>query len=313
MASAGISGMGIVSAIGNNVAETAARLYDADPVLPQQPARITTGLRRPVFEVSTDAEHRIPLTFLMQALTEALADARLTPEILKTKRVGVAVGTTVACQLDNLPCYARLRTAEDNDPADTEQCIRNYMEGIPAEYIRDLYGLNGPAITVSNACASGADAAMIALNWLRTGECDLVIAGGCDSVSKVAFSGFNALRVSSPEPCTPFDADRTGLNLGDGAGVVILEDPASAAERGVSVTHFLAGAGKQPMRSISPSPKAQAPNWKTPSASHCARLKLKPWTLSTHTVPELRQMTAWKAMYCTACSEKMCISIPQKP
>lgn len=244
MASAGISGMGIVSAIGNNVAETAARLYDADPVLPQQPARITTGLRRPVFEVSTDAEHRIPLTFLMQALTEALADARLTPEILKTKRVGVAVGTTVACQLDNLPCYARLRTAEDNDPADTEQCIRNYMEGIPAEYIRDLYGLNGPAITVSNACASGADAAMIALNWLRTGECDLVIAGGCDSVSKVAFSGFNALRVSSPEPCTPFDADRTGLNLGDGAGVVILEDPASAAERGVSVTLFLAGAGK---------------------------------------------------------------------
>lgn len=241
MARAGISGIGLVSALGNNALETAENLFSLSPRLPAPPTRIQTGLSRPVFELQTESDRQVPLTFLLTALNEALENAGLTRDDLKQKRVGIAIGTTVACQLDNIPFYEQLRSGTIPESG---QPLLDYIEGIPAEYLRNFLGVTGPAVTISNACASGADAAMLGLNWLKTGLCDLVIAGGCDSVSKVAYNGFNALRVFSDQPCMPFDANRSGLNLGDGAGVVILEDPASAAKRGITTDYILAGAGK---------------------------------------------------------------------
>ena len=245
MARAGISGVGAVSALGHNIEETRRALYAASPVLPRQPSRFETRLHLPVFELDLpelqeNSSLGLPLRFLRIALEEALKNARLTPEMLKKRRVGVAVGTTVACQLDNIPCHARLRRG---DHSDLSPAIP-YITGLPAEYLRRELHLCGPALTISNACASGADAAMIGLDWLRTGYCDLVIAAGCDSVSKVAYNGFNALRVCSDVPCRPFDANRTGLNLGDAAGVIILEPPEAAAQRGIRQEYELGGAGK---------------------------------------------------------------------
>lgn len=241
MARAGISGIGLFSALGSNAAETAENLFSQSHRLPDVPRRIRTALSKPVFELPTQSDRRVPLTFLLSALEEALADAGLTKEDLKHRKVGIAIGTTVACQLDNIPFYEQLRsgTVPENG-----QALLDYIEGIPAEFLRNYLGVNGPAITISNACASGADAALLGLNWLKTGTCDLVIAGGCDSVSKVAYNGFNALRVCSDHPCMPFDANRSGLNLGDGAGVVILEDPSEAEKRGITPGFELAGAGK---------------------------------------------------------------------
>lgn len=244
MSRAGISGKGIISSLGRNCGETYRNLLTGTAPLPALPKRFKTDLALPVFELDDRLPEGFhggyPLYFLEIALEEALRNARLTPEILRSKRVGVVIGTTVACQLDSIPFYERLRKGEMPDTAP----VLNYVNGMPAEYVRRKYGLNGPAVTVSNACASGADAAMIGLNWLKTDRCDLVIAGGCDAVGKVSFDGFNALRVCSPEPCRPFDEDRKGLNLGDAAGVVILEDPADAEKRGVPVEFELAGAGK---------------------------------------------------------------------
>ena len=244
MPRAGISGFGIISALGGNVPETECALFSGPTRLPMPPRRIETALKLPVFEIEVPEVPAdvpgIPLRFLLRALDEALEDARLTRQDLQKRRVGVAIGTTVACQLDNIATHARLRTGDLGDLAP----LYHYMIGMPAEYIRRTLKLNGPAVTISNACASGADAAMLALDWLRSGRCDLVISGGCDSVSKVAFNGFNALRVCSHAPCRPFDAERSGLNLGDGAGVVIMEDPKLAAARGATVKWELGGAGK---------------------------------------------------------------------
>ena len=245
MARAGISGIGVISALGGDVPETMRRLFAPEPErLPEPPRRFETQLELPVFEIAAPEAPAeavgLPLRFLLHALEEALRAARLGPAELGGRRVGVAVGTTVACQLDNIPCYARLR---EDDFGDLAPVLR-YVTGMPAEFLRRRLGLEGPALTVSNACSSGADAVMIALEWLRTGRCDLVIAAGCDSVSKVAFNGFNALRVCSPRPCRPFDAERSGLNLGDAAGVLILEDPARARERGLEPVYEIGGAGK---------------------------------------------------------------------
>lgn len=241
MARAAISGIGLFSALGSNAAETAENLFSQTHRLPDVPRRIKTALSKPVFELPTPSDRQVPLTFLLSALEEALADAGLTKEDLKHRKVGIAIGTTVACQLDNIPFYEQLR---NGSVPENGQPLLDYIEGIPAEYLRNLLGTTGPAITISNACASGADAALLGLNWLKTGVCDLVIAGGCDSVSKVAYNGFNALRVCSDHPCMPFDANRSGLNLGDGAGIVVLEDPADAEKRGIKPGFELAGAGK---------------------------------------------------------------------
>ena len=247
MSRAGISGIGVVSALGENAAETRRNLFASAPVrLPAPPRRIETKLDLPVFEIPVpevdpaDEVLKLPIRFLLHALAEALTAARITPEELRARRVGIAVGTTVACQLDDIPCYTRLRQNDFSEPA---QVLR-YVTGLPAEYLRRRLGATGPALTVSNACSSGSDAVMIALEWLRTDRCDLAIACGCDSVSKVAFNGFNALRVCSAKPCRPFDADRAGLNLGDAAGVLILEDPDRARERGLEPAYEIGGAGK---------------------------------------------------------------------
>ena len=243
MSRAGISGVGVISALGDGAAATRDALFSPSPRLPEAPRRIATKLDLAVFEIPVPEMPEIPgipLRFLLRALDEALADAKLTREELKNRRVGIAVGTTVACQLDNLDCHARLRKGDFSDLSP----VIPYVSNMPAEHLRRVLETDGPALTVSNACSSGSDALMIALEWLRTGRCDLAIAGGCDSVSKVAFNGFNALRVSSAKPCRPFDAERSGLNLGDAAGVVILEAPEMAQKRGVKVEYELGGAGK---------------------------------------------------------------------
>ena len=243
MSRAGISGMGVISALGNDLESTRKAIFAPTEPLPHLPRRFETALKLPVFEIPEPApadEARLPVRFLLHALDEALETAKLTREMLRNMRVGIAIGTTVACQLDNIPCHARIRKG---DLSDLTPALA-YVRGIPAEFLRRYLGTDGPALTISNACASGADALLAALEFLRTGSCDLVIAGGCDTVNKVAFNGFNALRVCSAAPCRPFDAERSGLNLGDAAGVLILEDPEHAAARGVTVKYELSGAGK---------------------------------------------------------------------
>ena len=218
-----ILGMGIISAIGKNMAETAANLYAEQPVLPSLPRRFDSTLALPIFELDwpvpdPDVPGNYTMQLLLVALQEALENAGITPEELAGKRIGCVIGTTVAAQLNDIPFHRTFKTEQRIE----ERPLRSYIFGNPSEYIRRKYALNGPALTVSNACTSGADAIGIAHLWLNSGLCDLVIAGGTDEVNQVPLDGFNAIGVCSPVPCAPFDAQRQGLNLGEAAGVLIL-------------------------------------------------------------------------------------------
>ncbi|MBQ7176277.1 MAG: beta-ketoacyl-[Victivallales bacterium] len=219
-----ILGIGIVSALGLNCVENRRGLYTQNPALPQLPTRFATELKKPVFEIKglpVEEGHLggYAVQMLDVALDEALREARLSKEALAGKTVGIAIGTTVACQLNNIPFYAKLRKGEIPDKAP----LVSYVYGSPAEYIQRRLGVTGPVLTVSNACASGADAIGIAHLWLEQGLCDIAIAGGTDEINKVPYEGFNALGVCSDEPCRPFDKARSGLNLGEAAGIVIMK------------------------------------------------------------------------------------------
>ncbi|MBR4170768.1 MAG: beta-ketoacyl synthase chain length factor [Kiritimatiellae bacterium] len=206
---------------------------------------------KPVFVVSGETENRPDLRtlhLLSQTVDRALAQAGLVPDDLRNMRVGVCLGTTVGCQfctvmndLHPTPAYGRFLETGTADPQEG----KDYLSRNPAEWLVRRLGLpeDVPAVCVTNACSSGADAIGVATSWIRSGRCDLVIAGGCDSLSAIPFSGFSALGVYSDNPCKPFAEDRDGLTLGEGAGILILETEASLRVRGVSRSLAVLGYG----------------------------------------------------------------------
>jgi len=108
------------------------------------------------------------------------------------------------------------------------------------------YGLKGPTFAVSTACASGAHALGAALGLLRSGQADLVVAGGAEApLSDLAIAAFQALEALSPSGRSlPFDRRRDGFVLGEGAAIVVLEREGSARERGAEVLGRLIGYGQ---------------------------------------------------------------------
>jgi 3-oxoacyl-(acyl-carrier-protein) synthase len=236
-----ITGLGVISAAGNDLAETLHSFEqgrrNAGPV-----TLFPTILKSPVFEVrQLPAEYYLEgwrtLSLALVAVDQALKDARLAD--LSGFRVGVCMGTTVASQLNALQFYKAYR---ENGAAPMASVDR-FLKGNLAEYIARRINARGPQMSVVNACSSGTDAVGIALSWLKSGLCDIAIAGGSDELNHVPYCGFNSLGIANPGLCAPFDRDRKGLNLGEGAGVMVIETREAARKRGMSSGLFLAGYG----------------------------------------------------------------------
>jgi 3-oxoacyl-(acyl-carrier-protein) synthase len=234
-----ITGLGAISAAGVDIASTLAT-FKRGGRNPQKPWAFSTALPYLAFEVkdfSSPFTNEMRTVQLMRyAVAEALEDAGLRGN-LKDFRVGVCLGTTVACQLNDIDFY---RAYRQNGTID-ERKIARYLKGNPAENLAAYLKLNGPVLTVTNACSSGTDAIGIAREWLSHDMCDIVICGGADELSHVAYCGFGSLSVSSDEPCRPFDCNRKGLNLGEGAGILILEKKEIAQKRGQKALLSLLG------------------------------------------------------------------------
>lgn len=110
-----------------------------------------------------------------------------------------------------------------------------------ADVTGDHFGFRGPRCAVSVACASGAVAIALAANTLLDGAAPIVLAGGCDPLCPFTLSGFNSLQALDPNPCSPFDQNRRGLNLGEGSAVLILETLAGATSRSARILAVLRG------------------------------------------------------------------------
>src|SRR4051812_24969849 len=113
----------------------------------------------------------------------------------------------------------------------------------PGDAVARQLGVTGPVVTFSSACASGALALGAALEAVRSGEVEVAIAGGSDSLCQLTYAGFNALRSVDEAPCRPFRADRAGMSFGEGAAVLVLEPLGRALARGAEPLAVLAGAG----------------------------------------------------------------------
>jgi 3-oxoacyl-[acyl-carrier-protein] synthase II len=110
-----------------------------------------------------------------------------------------------------------------------------------ADAVGEHFGIRGPRCAISVACASGAMAIALAANMLLDGAAAMILAGGSDPLCPFTLSGFNSLQALDPNPCSPFDQNRKGLNLGEGSAVLVLETLAGATARNAKVLAVLRG------------------------------------------------------------------------
>ncbi|MDR2018084.1 MAG: beta-ketoacyl-[acyl-carrier-protein] synthase family protein [Syntrophobacterales bacterium] len=237
LASVPITGVGCLCGAGGVLRECLNSLFEGRRS-PKPPKRFTGthSIPYPVFEVPDaavpgsmkDASH-ISFTgkFAITAAQEALSDAWLDQKALEGKKVGVCVGTTVGSAMNNELFYSEyLRTGT----ADMKPIVR-FLRSNPAQLIALKFGLTGPCQTVVNACSSGTDAVGIGASWIQSGLCDVVVAGGADELCHVTYNGFISLLITDESACKPFDRERKGLNLGEGAAMLVLESEHFCRER----------------------------------------------------------------------------------
>lgn len=176
--------------------------------------------------------------FAMAAALEACRQAGVHPS---GPEAGVYFGSSTAAMSEGEEFFRSL-IGESSEKPRVSSLVSHQMNGPGDEVARQL-GIHGPVATVSSACAAGGLAIGAALDALRGGEVDLALAGGADSLCRLTYSGFNALRAVDEESCRPFRADRAGLNLGEGAGVLVLETWDRAKARGAEPLAELMGTG----------------------------------------------------------------------
>jgi 3-oxoacyl-[acyl-carrier-protein] synthase II len=121
--------------------------------------------------------------------------------------------------------------------------IANYPPQKPVIDGLEALGISSPCQVIANACASGTNAIGHGFECIRSGRYDRVLTGGYDALSELVFVGFDSLQASTPDRCRPFDRERNGMVLGEGAAVVALEEMDSALNRGATILGELAGYG----------------------------------------------------------------------
>jgi 3-oxoacyl-[acyl-carrier-protein] synthase-1 len=156
------------------------------------------------------------------------------------QRIGVFLGTSTSGILQTELAYRHLDPQTGALPPEfhyAETQNSNSLAGFVSHYL----GLTGPSFVVSSACSSSAKVFANAVRMMEAGVCDAAVVGGVDSLCLSTLYGFNSLGLVSRFPCRPYDAERDGISVGEGAGFVLLERASTASNPS---TMFLLGVGE---------------------------------------------------------------------
>ncbi len=174
------------------------------------------------------------------AASEAVNQSGLVPSL-----GGAYVGQSVCGTLTSEALYIEARSrAKAGNPEKLDLRGAFVHEGANTlDRMAEAFGLRGPTLSFMTACSSAANAIGLAADAIRAGRAEVMLAGGADSLSRIAFNGFCSLKVVSPDGPRPFDRERQGMMVGEGAGMLVLESAARAKARGVKVLAWLSGYG----------------------------------------------------------------------
>jgi 3-oxoacyl-[acyl-carrier-protein] synthase II len=192
------------------------------------------------------------------ASREALEDAGLAGAGIAPSRIGVVLGAGTGDLLRNEDYYFTMLRQGLGRTRPT--WIYNHFSSTPTDVVASHFGFEGLRSCMVSACSSSTIAIGHAADAIADGRLDAAVCGGTDALSRLTFSGFNALRVMDPAPCRPFDASRAGMNIGEGAAILVLEAWESARRRGAAVYAELAGYGLscEAFHPTAPEPEGQA-------------------------------------------------------
>lgn len=172
----------------------------------------------------------------------ALDDACLNKEYLVTQRSSVCIGTTMG-EIQLMEDISRTWVKAKRQEEINKLFVQLSPVGNISANIALEFRLKGRNRIFTTACASGNYAIGFGYDLLQAQESDIVIAGGADAFSWIAFTGFNRLAAMAPEKCQPFDKNRQGMILGEGAGIVILETLEHALKRNAPIYAEVLGYG----------------------------------------------------------------------
>jgi 3-oxoacyl-(acyl-carrier-protein) synthase len=248
-----ITGMGIISAVGASLAESQAALRagkcgvmmsDRLPsryagVMPFGEVGTGTGLLKEKFRIADPGITRTSLLAL-HAFDDALSDSRLSGTQLSDPGTALIGATTVGgmCLTDEL-----YRDAVS--PCEGSAYLSSYDCASVHLFLQERYKMQGFTTTINTACSSSANAIQYGARLIRNGLATRAVVGGTDSLAKFTINGFNALQILSTRICRPFDRDRSGLNLGEGAAYLVLEGEEALRGDGSLMAGGSAVAGKK--------------------------------------------------------------------
>lgn len=256
-----VTGLGALTPIGNNIEEYWNALINgvsgAAPITHFDAAKFKTRFACELknftatdFINRKDARKMDKFTqYAMVASDEAIADANLNLDEINKLRVGVIWGAGIG-GLETFQNEAINFGAGDGTPRFNPFFIPKMIADIAPGNISIKNGFMGPNYTTVSACASSANAMIDALNYIRLGHCDIIVTGGSEAaVTQAGVGGFNAMKALSERnddyssASRPFDAERDGFVLGEGAGAIILEEYEHAKARGAKIYAEVIGGG----------------------------------------------------------------------
>jgi 3-oxoacyl-[acyl-carrier-protein] synthase-1 len=166
------------------------------------------------------------LALELDGFVDAVAAAR---RRLGAGRIALFLGTSTSGILSTELAYQRRDPATGSLPATFRYDTMHNLDAT-TEFVRQVLGLTGPAMTISTACSSSAKVFCLAERFMRLGLADAAVVGGVDSLCHTTLYGFSALQLVAPDICRPFDTARRGITIGEAAGFALLERGAGALQ-----------------------------------------------------------------------------------
>lgn len=252
-----ISGLGIISSAGDSIQDNWENLTQGNVMVKQDPRLegLQVDFCCPIegFPTSKQIDKFLAwridrfIQFALYAAKQAVADADLDFSTLNKKRVGIVLGNSLAGVTMLESTYSKLHM-ESEQPV-SASLIPGAMGNMAVGQIALQFGITGPSLLIGTACASGADAIGLAKKMLENDECDIVLAGASEApITKLIVSSFASLGALSTNPnpseaSRPFDEDRSGFVISEGAGILVLEQESHATERGAEIYAAVTGYG----------------------------------------------------------------------
>jgi 3-oxoacyl-[acyl-carrier-protein] synthase II len=270
---------GIISPLGIGLAENLTSLqtardsvravtdFDIEHCRCKTAGQVAKGASKPPHNGSRSDRLHPASRMMTGAMREAREqDPAFVPEltVIGTTSGGMSFGEQYYRALYN---HAKLRRAP--------RWIANYAPQKPVTDALEALKLGGPCQVIANACASGTNAIGHAFHCIESGKYQRVLTGGYDALSELVFVGFDCLQAATPEKCRPFDRERSGMVLGEGAAILALEDWESAERRGASILGEIKGYGisTDNHHLTQPNPSGIGPRMAMEQALHSADLE----------------------------------------